>query len=236
MPCGCHSVNVKSSMGSDIPMMSLREPIQDAAHEVLPGESCIFCACKHISVAYSDALSDGPWSRIIGELELARRHTLAEFGMVAASAGSVLYHACLLEKDAVLELLPPLAEQALDAADNAKKSNQLSTRQEPAMNPFMGFIHLFAAWRLASEIGYMPMNRAMIIGDLELAGEQLVRFGFDSYLYIRNLRHRVESTRAADFSEDWNAAVKAAMDLLQDNIKEYSSQYGAALGQYLLGL
>lgn len=216
-------------------------PIEDPPHEVLPGESCIYCACKHLSVAYTSALSGGDMSLCIGELELARRHTLKEFSDVAVHAASALY-AYMQGTDGMDELMNAL-KLAADIADGANPEDKEdastgsfvleSNPQKDTMNPYIGALHIYAAWRLASEIGYMIPNRAMIIGDLALAGEHLVRHDFSLETYLRNLRHRVQTRRSADLSADWLAPVHATVKLLDSHRDEYNLKYAQGLSEYL---
>lgn len=60
-------------------------------HEVLPGESCIFCAEKHLSSAYVEVMRKGHLTgTLIGDLELARRHTVYEYPRVADKIAELL--------------------------------------------------------------------------------------------------------------------------------------------------
>ena len=217
------------------------KPLAEPVHEVKPGESCIYCACKHLSMAYSMALSGDDMALCAGELELARRHTLLEFPDIASAAASALVSYVQGNNDTAR--LAKAVELAVETADKSEPTDKedVSTGSftlesaPPAdtMNPYIGAVHLYAAWRLASEIGYMIPNRAMIIGDLALAGEHLVRHDFSIETYLRNLRHRIQTRRSADLSKDWTATVSAVARLLAKNKTEYAAKYSEGLHAYL---
>lgn len=240
MACGCLS---KSNINFSKAMtVAGARPIAEPAHAVLPGESCIYCACKHLSVAYTTALASGDPALCIGELELARRHTLKEFPEVAGKAAEALL-GYMVKGDGSTGLLAAvkLAADIADASspdDNEDVSTGSFSLETPpqdpdVMNPYIGALHLYAAWRLASEIGYMIPNRAMIVGDLALAGEHLVRHDFGIETYLRNLRHRVQTRRSADLSGDWTATVHSTEELLAAHSEEFRLNYSGGFADYL---
>lgn len=229
MACGC-SVS-RNVAFDDIKGIQL--------HEVLPGESCIFCACKHIATAYSSCMSAGPVPLQIGELELARRHALAEFGDVAQLVAQALAMALVGERE---ELASNIAK-AFDAASAAAASTDPDTRTTvqsyaagsmmDAPNPFIGALHLYAAYRLASEVGYMRLNKAMIVGDLALAREHLCRFDPSMQAKFRELRHRVQVTNAADINIYWPYVASVVHRKLEPMLKDDAELYEDGLRDYL---
>lgn len=216
------------------------EPVAEIPHEVLPNESCIFCADKHVSTAYTMLLSGEPLYSIVGELELARRHTLLEFSNVSENVAQVEYAAILNDEEtvrAVFPLLLQITEETAMQNDPNKRtevnSYTLETTDEIVHNPFIGFLHFTAAWRLAFEVGYMMPNRSMIIGDLDLAREHLVRFDYGLNTTLRELRHRVQTTRAADLNIYWPYTAQSIAKWINSNMNEYKERYANALAKRL---
>lgn len=216
------------------------DPVEELPHEVLPNESCIFCADKHVSTAYTMLFSGEPLYSIVGELELARRHTLLEFSNVSENVAQVEYAAILNDEQTVRAVFPLLiqitAETALQNDPNKRtevNSYTLEPTDEIVHNPFIGFLHFAAAWRLAFEVGYMMPNRSMIIGDLDLAREHLVRFDYGLNTVLRDLRHRVQTTRAADLNIYWPYTAHNIAKWINANMAEYKERYASALARRL---
>lgn len=216
------------------------EPVVELPHEVLPGESCIFCADKHVSTAYTMLLSGEPLYTIIGELELARRHTLLEFSNVSENVAQVEYSALLNDEKNVRGCLPMLVQLVSEVAmqnDPDKRtevnSYTLESTDEIVHNPYIGCLHFAAAWRLAFEVGYMMPNRSMIIGDLDLAREHFVRFDYGLNTVLRDLRHRVQTTRAADLNIYWPYTAYNIAKWINANMAEYKERYAPALAKRL---
>lgn len=244
MACGCAAkTNIVYNK------QTLMRPIEEPPHEVRPGESCIYCACKHISVAYAELAQQKGMSLEIGELELARRHTLREYPDVASAVAKALLAACRRRPDELAKEITAAIGVALDYAESQQTGEDGGTESEDAstgtyaletirrnstgMNPFIGELHLCAAWRLAAEVGYMIPNRAMIIGDLSLAGQYLVRYDYAIETHVRNLRHRVENRRSADLSSDWSGAVAFADSLVRFHMEEYEEKHLEGLKAYI---
>ena len=207
-------------------------PLATPVHEVMPNDSCIHCARKHVSVAWAEALSAKSTGVMIGELELARRHTLLEYPSISESMACALVRMCARDIDGMLDILAKSADSLMDD-DIQPTPGKAAANNALQMNPFLGELHLCAAWRLASEVGYMVPNRMMIIGDLALATENLVRFEYSISTHARNLRHRVQTTRAADFDTEWSATVSAIGKFMDSHLDEYRPLYLKPFSEYL---
>lgn len=221
MACGC-AANRRNSEGS---VLTVSPEIKLSVHEVLPGQSCVFCGEKHAACAYALLTAGGNSSAALGELELARRHLVSEYHSVSPLVAQAEYtlvsgdrnNACKELADA----LPKLAEIAMSTnPDTSSESDELTPMYinettSAVTNPFVGRIHLCAAYRLAFEVGYMVPNRAMIIGDLALAREQLTRFDIGIGNLLRELRHRVQTTKAADLNIYWPYVCDKALEAIE---------------------
>lgn len=193
-------------------------------HEVLPDDSCVFCALKHASTALAELAADGYLPLVVGELELARRHTRLEFGEQAEAAGRALLAALSPDRSGLpsmvhglcleLQKLADAGGAAAESGGSEKSAGMFSyrrgyrvVRSTPTTNPLKAGVHLCAAWRLAAEVGYMGVNRAMIIGDLALAREHVVRFDIELSDRLRELRHRIQLARRSDLDRVWVDAI-----------------------------
>lgn len=230
MACSCKTAKTESK--------GVVTPVPELPHEVLPGESCIFCADKHVSTAYTMLLSGEPLYALTGELELARRHTAIEFQDVSHEIALLEYKALLHDEKGVRtsieDVVRKTAETALDNDPDARKEGEqyvIDSADEIVHNPFIGALHYYAAWRLAFEVGYMMPNRSMIIGDLDLAREHLVRFDYGLNTVMRDLRHRVQTIRAADIHIYWPYTAQGIDKLLTANLPEYIERYSGGLGK-----
>lgn len=189
-------------------------------HEVLPSDSCIYCAFKHASTAKTELAAAGYLPLVIGELELARRHTALDYKEVAALAAEAELSALSPDKGKLADMVGSLCESIQTRiADDSSDSESVAVapgggvftytrgyravRRHYSTNPLKAGVHLCAAWRLATEIGYMGSNRAMIIGDLALAREHIIRFDIELSDHCRELRHRVETARCSDLDPYW---------------------------------
>jgi len=242
MSCSCrHSSSRDVAAGDASEFVAIRKSVE-LPHAVIPGESCIFCAEKHVSLAYAAYMQSMQIGMVIGELELARRHTLAEFRNIAGDIARLEKASMLREQTRVSALFTPLLEtvaaEALshdpaDITDSKKMSVSYESIQEPVMNPFLGEMHFCAAWRLAFEVGYMLPNRSMIIGDLALAREHLVRFNYDANNMLRDFRHRVQTRRAADLNTSWPQFASGLDYFIRSHMQEFSAEHANALDTYL---
>lgn len=198
-------------------------------HSVLPGESCIYCADKHVSTAYAMWCSGDALGAVIGELELARRHTILEFPTESRQIAEVILMVSARGKTEIpasLEVLQDeISRTAASQADKADKARDGQVWNQPSrphqsVNILVGELHVCAAWRLASELGYMVPNRGMIIGDLSLAAEQLARYDYNLGIRLRDMRHRVQTTRAADLDRSWAETWEMTDAVVRRNLKE----------------
>lgn len=234
MACGCAAR--KTSFKTATATVA---KVPDLPHEVRPGESCIFCAEKHLSLAHTRLCTTSALYPVIGELELARRHTLLEYADASKSIAEAEFLACIRDRRGLVAELPHALElvrnivETTDPERHVGKSMDTAKVPSVVVNPFVGEIHMHAAHRLAFEVGYMLENRAMIIGDLALAREYLVRFDHNLDAMTRELRHRVQTMRAADLNGDWQSACEAAARLVEKNLKDFKQRYSDGLRTYL---
>lgn len=241
MSCSCQT-NLKGQASVDGRVKAAGDVLKVPsykAHRVHPDESCIFCAFKHASVAGTLLSSAGSMTAVIGELELARRHTLLEYGSIAGQLAQAELLCCLRQTpDAVkavekaLESIQAEAEKA-DGSKEEDKPRYDFASTDSVCCPLVGEIHVGAAWRLAFEIGYIGLNRSMIIGDLALAQEHLVRFDPKIEPAIRELRHRVETTLASDLNIAWPSLAEKVSGLVEARLDDWAKTYSSDLRLYL---
>lgn len=217
MACGCRNASRVNNDG-----VKFSAPAGGAPQYVTaPTEVCLLCADKHVSVAYEEAmLSARPWL-VLGELELARRHLAGLEDALSVQAAETVYGSAAAAagwRDLISGLSDAVCARLLTAEGQAenKASAGFSTGQQPAdvNNQLLGVIHLGAACRMARELGYMPKNRAMIIGDLVAAAEHLVRHDNTLGSRIRELRHSVQTANRADLSSQWIDVCERAVSSL----------------------
>lgn len=230
MTCSCRANSVSFVSGAGLASFS--------PHEVHPDESCIFCAAKHLGVALTETLAGGSRSLALGEIELARRHTILEYSGVAKALAGLELDICL-RNDRMLGARMKEAQSAVDAALNATAAAPQDNKRFgtlPALVdscPFLGELHLCAAWRLAAEVGYMRKNKPMIIGDLALAREHLVRVMPDVPGVLRELRHRVQIAKSSDLDIYWPYIVGKVARFIDSKAGEWRGTYASGLAQWL---
>lgn len=236
MPCSC--ATAKRAPSTVIAVAAAPKDV--TAHEVLPGESCIFCAEKHTSVAYTLLLSGGDISAVIGELELARRHTSVEYKDISSALAEAEYAVCTRDTEKAIqlirELLPNIESTAMSTdPDISQRQVPLyaNTKHIDTCNVLIGEVHLCAAYRLAFEVGYMVPNRQMIIGDLALAREHLARYDYGLNTQLRELRHRVQTTKAADVNIFWTYVCGSLDGLIRTRLAEFKAEYAPGLARWL---
>jgi len=238
MACGCATRKTAAAGSGNNVQQIARAAIP---HSVLPGESCIFCAEKHVAVAATVPAVGAGVSTIIGELELARRHTVLEFPTVSESIAVLELQACLRGLDNLAKRLSDLyiAVSGVAAKNDPtqKAEDGMQTQLEASgaygINPFIGEIHACAAYRLAYEIGYMLNNRYMIIGDLTLGAETIIRAYPEAAVDMRDLRHRVQTKRASDIDKLWPELCRNISSRIEESIDAYRNEYAAGLASYL---
>lgn len=201
-------------------------------HAVQPDESCIFCAYKHVSTAYALLASMGLHSisrqRIIGELELARRHTQLEY---KTEHGLILN---VLLKTLFREPMTVALEKALDtihtAVDielkEAKTTNVTASnvlRLPNTVSPFMGELHFSAAWELAQECGYAKHNRSMIVGDLVLAQQNWTGWTTQLDIPLRDIRHAIQRSEEGSLKMQWSETALLCDQLISNSLTELAS-------------
>lgn len=199
MPCSCGKSLPKS--------IELSASSSVTLHSILPGESCAYCASKHIGSAVASLATAPSRPLLLGELELARRHTLLEFPELAeAIAGAILMVSARRDEGLALALsrVADLADRTISSQTPAEGHvESYVMRDAPAGNPFAGELHLSAAYRLSFELGYAIPNRMMILGDMALATEALSGVAYLQAMDIRDYRHRVQTMRASDVNVYW---------------------------------
>ena len=213
MACGCKARAEESTDRAD----AVQRVDPGAPYDTLPTEACLLCADKHIGMACAEAFTASDPCVVLGELELARRHLLAADEAVGSLAAGTLY-AAAAAADGWRSGLDRLscAVASLLEQDTGRKTVRGALadvsvlRLQDTNNQLVGVVRLGAACRMARELGYMPKNRPVIIGDLVAAAEQLVRHDDDLGTLIRNLRHAVQTAPRADLSADWLAVCQRA--------------------------
>lgn len=190
-------------------------------HSILPGESCIFCAEKHIAMAFATICNTSvnkAYGRhlLMGELELARRHTVIAYTDIAASIKTCIDLAYLRKPDEdILSALKLLTEDV--AVITAAQKDGLDTsgttdryvEPPPTGGPSVRVGELFvcAAWRLAEECGYEDINRPMIIGNIAAAQWHLYKTHRGIAEKLRDIRHIIQRAETPDPVTDWNAVL-----------------------------
>lgn len=213
-------------------------------HVIKPGESCMFCAEKHVSVAYAVMLAERirPYTRqaIIGELECARRHTFLEYGSECATITAAL-RAFVLRRDDAGEILTE-AQKVLNQtvtrieAGEDTAGSQLYVPQDGLTyeaHPLIGELFFCSAFRLAFECGYESVNRSMIVGDLSLAQVHLYRYNYNFAERIRDIRHRVQRSEFTSLAKDWVILAQNMDVAITPNIDKITEKYGSDLSWYL---
>jgi len=212
MSCGCKA---KTGDLAGVPSQAPSTP----RPRTRPDEGCFLCADKHVSSAWLEASTTSRTWFVLGELELARRHLLAADVTLATQAAYALFAAASATegwRTAVDELAKAVADRLNHGQSEAtgKFAAQEKYSSARTVNPLLGVLHLGAACRLARELNYMEENRAMIIGDLVAAAEQLVDADVYTADLIRELRHSVQTAPRADLSGSWMDACARACAIL----------------------
>lgn len=215
-------------------------------HEVRPHESCIFCALKHVSSAYASLMTGPLTSNIIGDLELARRHTLKDYPEIARQLARMVFAACTRDVDYmrsnIQKVLDDIDETAMSTSPDGEQEDEpvatvvgdsTDRHISDASNPFIGELHFMAAYRLAFEVGYMRPNKYMIIGDLALAQEHLVHHVYTAAKELRDLRHRVQLVQSTDTDTYWTDMATAVGTYVEGDLQEHVRMYSDGLRAYL---
>lgn len=100
-------------------------------------------------------------------------------------------------------------------------------------NLLLAQLHLCAAWRLATEIGYFMPNKGMIIGDIAAASEHLVRISYNGAERIRDLRHRVQTMRRTDIDPIWAETAEWLSRSISKELDRCRQLYAPGLRLYL---
>lgn len=240
MACACKAH--KKTDGTTIS----RAVIPNLPHSTLPGESCIFCAEKHISTACSVLHSHGIRSitrqLMLGEFECARRHTFVEYKdlckLICDAMNSLAFRAdfktTLANINAARELVYDLALQTDNGQDVTSSERYTpSTGYATTIHPLIGEIYFAAGWRLAHECGYMHVNRSMIIGDLSMAQVHLYKYKYDFAERIRDIRHKVQRSEGQFITGEWNVLAQNMDTVITPAINGIKETYGEDLSGYL---
>lgn len=235
MACSCQK-HTKSDLNIDNRAVKI-------PHSVRPGESCIFCAEKHVAVAYSTCIAERvrPVTRqvIIGELECARRHTFLEYGSECATITSAL-RAFVFRSPEAPDILGEASNVVTRTAMQMEKGEDTSKAVlfEPKdginmeAHPLIGELYFCSAFRLAFECGYTAVNRAMLIGDLSLAQVHLYRFNYGLAERIRDIRHRIQRTETNGMGKDWIILAQNIDVAITPHIKAITDTYGNNLSWF----
>lgn len=215
-------------------------------HSIIPGQSCIFCAEKHIATAFSALISHGIRSitrqLMIGEFECARRHTFMEYPDVAVAISKAIISLSLRESnetsyaliDDARAMISTMAEQTENGEDvTSAEPYEANTAYVTNINPLVGEIYFCAAWRLAHECGYMRPNRSTIVGDLAMAQVHMYRTFYTFTERLRDIRHKVQRTEQQLITGDWNVMAQNLDVLITPSINDIKNTYGDDLSGYL---
>lgn len=240
MGCSCAKGKVNRSSYNAVAVS------RSIAHTVKPGESCAFCAEKHISTAYVNTVNHNivPQRRqlIIGELECARRHLFIDYNDQAKLVSDALA-AVLLRKpdDEIRQLIATACTAVTDLAtkidngeDNSTTLLYNSFTKAPAdINPLIGELHFCTAWRSAMEIGYESINRSTVIGDLTMAQVHLHEFNRVAAVTLRNIRHLVQRYEYEEAIKEWMLLAYNMDVYITPDISNIKDTYGEDLSWYL---
>lgn len=216
-------------------------------HGILPGESCIFCAEKHVAAALTNATARGIHAGIrqllIGELECARRHTIIAYQPVSTLITQTMLALASRETDEIVLILLQRATSEIQSITTAIKDGRDVTgvpkvaqptivTQGASLHPLIGEIHFCAAWRLAFECGYTALNRYMIIGDLS---EAQVHFHPDFYDFsnlVRAMRHKVQRSEQHLIGADWTVLSYNLDVYIKQKFEHIKTKYGTDISWY----
>lgn len=240
MACSCRTH--KKTDGTN----NIRSTKVALPHNILPGESCIFCAEKHIATAFSALISHGiraiTRQLMIGELECARRHTFMEYPDMAVTIAKAMESLVLRAPnedafkliDDTRAMVSDLAEKTTNGEDvTTADPYQANTSYVTSINPLVGEIYMATAWRLAHECGYSKPNRSVIIGDIAMAQVHLFRFNYEIAERLRDIRHRIQRTEGQHITGDWNILAQNLDVAITPAINDIKETYGADLSGYL---
>ena len=239
--CGKH----KSAQNSEKEVQQTEIPAVylgvDVTHTILPSQSCIYCAEKHVANALALLSRYGTRAgyrlAALGELDAARRHAQLEFTDVASAIKGV--EQPLLESYAYdPESLKTLAEtvqlelskhdDGMDTVGTSRPptpAEELMVLSRPSRHPLAGLLLVACAWRLALEVGYEDANRMYVLGDLSEAQTQLLSCDQTLTEEVRDLRHSIQNHDKEGLDDRWmSLAVKL------DNAQRMS--WGRCLSAY----
>ena len=234
MACGCSKDKAEAPVVSPERKYELGTSAPKDAYVVMPDEACLMCAGKHASSAYAEARTTARTMSMLGDLELARRHLQRAYDRYAERSAAIMAK-IVVGVDGWRPCLGELAAELLQAAENDEKAAVPVAKSgvQDVGNVLVGLVRLAAARRLAEELGYMPKNRAMIIGDLVAAAEQLVRADSSLAMTLRELRHRVHTSPRADLSMLWQMACDRAETVVGGRSKDGVAELLPGLYAYL---
>ena len=190
---------------------------------ITPGESCVFCAEKHLGIAEAVAalwpeIHDGTRQLAIGELTCAYHHLASGYPELAEDVesliGRISSRATVTSSDirSVREAVTSVVEST---GSEDTSPGRLSGNFSPSGNdPKVGERLFCFAWRLAEECGYWKANKGIILGCLALAQPQLQKTCPHAADICRDLRHAVQLRSARQDDPRW----KECAELLEQAI------------------
>lgn len=240
MACSCKAH--KKTDGTNL----VRAKAVTLPHSILPGESCIFCAEKHIATAFSVLISHGirqiTRQLMIGELECARRHTFVEYPDMAAAISKAILSLSLRDPneqsfeyiDAAREMVSDLAGATENGEDvTSADPYEANTTYVTEINPLVGELYFATAWRLAHECGYLRPNRSTIIGDIAMAQIHLYKYTYEFAERLRDIRHKIQRTESQLITGEWNILAQNIDTIITPAITDIKNVYGEDLSGYL---
>ena len=246
--CGKHSVTNTATSSTSTTVSALYAGV-DTLHTILPTQSCIFCAEKHIANAISllsrYGVRTGYRLAALGEFEAARRHTQLEYKDVATAIATIekklLISSIYTTED--LEALTHVLNTALantnNGVDTTGATSYLTVNESifgienVSKHPLVGILLVACAWRLAIEVGYEKANRLYLIGDLAEAQVQIMGIDLTLSQDVRQLRHDIQVRNMTNINNQW-ASVINKLDIAQTTTwKEKLTQYGTDISYAL---
>lgn len=185
----------------------------------LPYDDCVECAEKHVSTAYMIYMNHGVESpyrqQIIGELVCAGWHTFWKHSTIAKKIRQIR------ELVSNRQEFLPLMEQTLtfiqEWLKNGNEDQKFISNEgtdhpieftPTETNEIMAEVCFSSAMMLSQEMGYEPLNRHKIIGNLALCQHYLYRDYYEFAVKIRDVRHFVQENNEKIIDYDWTNLCK----------------------------
>lgn len=181
-------------------------------HTVVPGDTCIFCAEKHLgaaeaAIALSSSLQDGTRQLTVGELVCAYHHLAAGYPEEGRQVDS-LVERILSRLPFTIEDIRKIRERVSELAEEAGEEDVLPGKLDGSFritgeSPTDGERLFCFSWRLAEECGYWKANKGVILGCLSLAQPKFQKICPEAEALCREIRHAVQLRSARQKDTRW---------------------------------